>query len=295
MIDAGRTRRERNAEIIDLNLERASRSQDLETRLFAQFEKDQRAKDRPLEALLVSRARRRSLEAKRLRKRYREQRDDVLTRKRAEAALARAWLAQRHAPESETLCKRHESERRELEDRQGAFFSRFVSMLDITGGTRRRRDADRRALRKRQREERRALSQRIKQARETHKKAVEARYAVQLGEVAQQRGKALQSLTERHTREEIEEDQALQQREAEREQARSTVQQQITSWKQAQKGREAKPQKTASQLGKEWDHQIYGRQPRDHGGMDEAMRQQLEQVCAQEGKRGGDLNRGYER
>jgi hypothetical protein len=240
MIDAGRSRRERNGEIIDLNLERAARSQDFETRLFAQFEKDQRAKDRPLEALFVSRARRRSLEAKRLRARFRERRDDVRSRERAEAALARAWLAQRHAPEVENLRKRHVTERDELARQHGAFFSRFVSILDITGGTRRRRDADRKALRRRQRAERLALAERIRQARETHRKAVEARYAVQLAEVAQARGKALQSLTERHRREEAEEDKALQQREAEREQARQEVEARLAEWKRGLKAAAAR-------------------------------------------------------
>lgn len=52
-IDNGRTRREFNVHIIDLNLERAARSRNPETAVWAQFEKDERAKDRALEEQLA--------------------------------------------------------------------------------------------------------------------------------------------------------------------------------------------------------------------------------------------------
>ena len=72
MIDAGRTRRERNAEIIDLNLERAARSEHFETRVLAQFERDQRALDRPVENQVMANERRRTLAERRMRRHYAE-------------------------------------------------------------------------------------------------------------------------------------------------------------------------------------------------------------------------------
>ena len=69
---------------------------------------------------------------------------------------------------------------------------------------------------------------------------MEARYAVQLGEVAQARGKALQSLTERHRAEEAEEDLALQQREAERERGRQEVEARLAEWKRSLKAAAAR-------------------------------------------------------
>jgi hypothetical protein len=58
LIDAGRTRRERIAEIADLNIERAARSPDFQTRAMAQFEREQRTKDRVTEAEITAAARR---------------------------------------------------------------------------------------------------------------------------------------------------------------------------------------------------------------------------------------------
>ncbi|MEM1363955.1 MAG: MobA/MobL family protein, partial [Pseudomonadota bacterium] len=48
MIDAGRTRRERVAEIIDFNLAKQARSEHFETRVMAQFEQEQRSVERVL-------------------------------------------------------------------------------------------------------------------------------------------------------------------------------------------------------------------------------------------------------
>jgi MobA/MobL family len=101
MIDAGRTRLERNAEIIDLNLEKAARSPDFETRLWAQFERDQRASDRPIEAQRVTAARRRTLEERRLRSRFKAQLREARDRRHADSALVRAWTNQRLAPEND--------------------------------------------------------------------------------------------------------------------------------------------------------------------------------------------------
>jgi hypothetical protein len=98
-IDAGRTRRERNAEIVDLNLERAARSPQFETRVWAQFEREQRAKDCPVEDRLRAAARRRTLEERRIRRAAASQARGIRARRDAEARLARDWIRQRYQPE----------------------------------------------------------------------------------------------------------------------------------------------------------------------------------------------------
>ena len=63
-IDKGRTRREFNAHIIDLNLEKASRSKNPATALWAMFEKEQAALDAALEKRLGTERRQRTGEAR---------------------------------------------------------------------------------------------------------------------------------------------------------------------------------------------------------------------------------------
>ena len=135
MIDAGRTRLERNAEIIDLNLEKAARSPDFETRLWAQFERDQRASDRPIEAQRVTAARRRTLEERRLRSRFKAQLREVRDRRHAETALVRAWTNQRLAPEIASLKACQDGERADLQRQQNRLTARFMAAIDFTGRT----------------------------------------------------------------------------------------------------------------------------------------------------------------
>ncbi len=303
LIDAGRTRRERNAEIIDLNIERAARSENFETRVWAQFEREQRAQDRVLEGAVISAARQRTTELRRVKQGFAARRAELRARRNAEGRLARDWIRQRYAPDAANLRKRHDGERAALSRQQQRVLSRLAALFDITGRTKKTRAEERQALAERHRQERRAFAQTVRDARAAQAEAVTARYQPEKIEIAQARTQALTRLAERHSEALVREDRQRQAREAEREQARNTVQQQITTWKQARKGREAEQAKAASQLGKEWDRQIDDRQPRDHGGMDEATRQRLEQVREkrrrereQRGKdKGRDRDRGYER
>lgn len=111
MIDAGRTRRERNAEIVDINLEREARSKDFETRVIAQFERDQRVKDRLVDMQVIAANRRRTLEERRIKRHFAKDEQDMRARRDADNRLARDWLKQRHAPEVHSLRRRHAEER----------------------------------------------------------------------------------------------------------------------------------------------------------------------------------------
>lgn len=246
MIDAGRTRRERNAEIIDLNLERAARSPDFETRVQAAFEREQRGQDRLLESRLVAGARRRTLEERRIRRARAAEAREIRARRQAEQRFTRDWLRQRHAPEAKALKARHEAERAALAKDQGRLLPRFFAVIDFTGRTRRSRDAARLALAGRHKAERQALAGRIRSDRDVQREAVDARYRPELDELARLRAQQLETLQERHRAEQREEDRLLQAREAEREQARETLREQIDAWKRAQRERNREGGSTAA-------------------------------------------------
>ncbi|MFG6554965.1 MobA/MobL family protein [Sulfitobacter sp. 1A16808] len=278
LIDAGRTRRERNAEIIDLNLERAVRSPHFETRVWAQFERDQRAKDRPVETQLMAAARRRTLEERRIRRAVAAQVQDVRVRRDAEARLSRDWIKQRFLPETLTLRQRHAEERSDLNNQQRKLFGRFFAAVDFTGRTRAKREATRMALSARHKTERQALAAQIKDQRSAQLEAVKARYQPELEELTRTRQQRLTSLSERHEAEMQAEDTLLQARIIEREQDRRAVEQQITAWKRSQQERDTLHEKTGSDLAPEWDRQIDGGRARDHSGMDARTRKRLEQA-----------------
>ena len=70
-IDEGRTRKERHAEIVDLNIEKAARSPDFRTRETAKMQREQRALDRDLEKGLIREAQARSREYRQQQAAYR--------------------------------------------------------------------------------------------------------------------------------------------------------------------------------------------------------------------------------
>ncbi len=235
MIDAGRTRKERQAEIIDMNLERAVRSPDFETREWAVFEKQQRAADRVLDAELTAQARRRTLEERRLRSRFREEgaairqaRDtDYQARMqahRAEHGAATRIMRDRHAEEQTALAKRH-----------GQFWSRALEAVDITGRTRRRKSGEKRDLEAAQRDERRKVGQQARAQRQAIRDDLTGLYAPQAQDWRQRRGEALSELRTRHLHQEALADQKRQHREAEREQGRQHVAQAIQDMKRRTK------------------------------------------------------------
>lgn len=235
MIDAGRTRRERNAEIIDFNLEKAARSPDTETRIWAKFEREQRAKDRPVEAQVVASARRRTLEERRLRGGFKARLKEARARRNAEAALSRAWTNQRLAPEIATLETRQADEQLRMRQQQGRLFTRFIAAIDVTGKTRRKHKTALQVLEQRHRQERRELAAQIREARAVQAEAVRARYQPEIEDTKLKRRQGVAALKERHRDERKREEGTLQAREAEREQDRASLQQQLDAWKKAQR------------------------------------------------------------
>jgi len=234
-IDAGRTRREYSAGIVDLNLERAARSQHFETRVWAQLERDQRQKDKPVERAIAEAARRRTVEERALRRDYAARLAEIRNRQRADARLRNQWLKQRHTREREAMSSRQHAEKADLRRQQSRPMVRFLAALDVTGRTRGKREAARKALAHKHMRERRELTARLCQERADETEAVKARYRPERERLIRDRDEAMLGLRERHAVERDTEDFQLQERAREREQARQVVQQQIADWKRIQK------------------------------------------------------------
>jgi len=269
MIDAGRTRRERNAEIIDLNLERAARSEHFETRVLAQFERDQRALDRPVENKVTANERRRTLAERRMRRRYADDETRIRGERDAEARFAKEWLKQRYVPDSQTIKARHTKQRAEIERRQSGLFGRFLAAVDFTGRTKAKREEERQALSQDQQRERTALAQEIRAVREAHLQAVKDRYRHQLVDVDRVRKRSVSILKQQQEAERVKDDALLQQRAVEREQANRAVMQQIQDWKRAQA--EQKRQRSHGAAAKTVQQQVQPEQvqtPRTKAGQD---------------------------
>lgn len=168
MIDAGRTRKERHAEIIDLNLERDARSPDLATRARAQLRREQIALDRNLERQLIVETRRFTIEERRIRARFAESeagvRAEIEEKDRAQTgALAEELRAARPALKLKQLAERaqvtmkHAQEREALAKEQRHWVAWLKRIVDFTGNARREAAQARSALVAAHRDERARL------------------------------------------------------------------------------------------------------------------------------------------
>ena len=175
LIDAGRTRRERNAEIIDLNLERDARSADFATRERAKFVRAEIQRDRVLESRLIEEARRRTEKERRALAGHRAEIDAARKEWREEQSFTRARLASEARKAREAMRLRQDAATASVKEKQSKLISRMLRMLDITGGTRRKHAAEKEALRRRQLEERHALRIELKETRQKQIEAIDAR------------------------------------------------------------------------------------------------------------------------
>ncbi|HEV7228597.1 MobA/MobL family protein [Brevundimonas sp.] len=232
-IDQGRTRRERNAEIIDLNLERQARSPDLETRVWAQFERGQNQLDRRLESQLADQARGRTREERALMAGFRTKLRSLSDERRADylARVGEHRLAL--APRVLEMRQRQGRERIALHLDQSSFWSKLCRAVDVTGGTRRRHQATRRALVTEHREERDVLARVSRASWIALKQAVRQRYAPAEEQLLLQRKGALSALREMHSRAEAMAEGKRQIREAHRERDRTRTADVIRKLKQS--------------------------------------------------------------
>ena len=236
MIDGGRTRNERNAEIIDLNLERAARSPDFETRTWAQFEKVRVREDRELAKWIAVRARRRTLEQRRIRAEFHAKDLEVRTAAKAEQLAALESVRSNYRPRIAELRTRQADERKAQKKDHDRLLKRAWAF--VSPKARNRRDDERRMLIDRHGQERSALLAEYRQARTIQTDAVKARYQPLQDDVRQQRRKRYSDAADRFNEQIREEDNRLQSREAEREAGRRTLNMRLRQLKdRQQKGR----------------------------------------------------------
>jgi hypothetical protein len=222
-IDQGRTRKDRNAEIIDINLERAARSPDFETRQWAAFERDQIKLDRQLEKELAAQARKRTQEQRALKAMFRRQAKAMrIERLRTYGDGVRSLRDAARARVT-ALRERQFAERHALQKKQSTLWARASRILDMTGGTRRKQEAIRRVLVATHRGERSRLARDTRAGLLAWREAVALRFAPQVEDLQVQRAKAIAGQREMHKRGEAMADAKRQLREQAREKERQQL------------------------------------------------------------------------
>lgn len=229
-IDKGRTRREFNAHVVDLNLERAARSGNPITAAWAAFEKDQLAKDRALERRLARERRQRTAEIRDTANRYNAEIRRLRKEARLKVRAARRDAQDHFMPLRYALRDRQRREREELKARQGRLYARLMAAIDITGTTRRRQEEARKTLSAAHAEQRQALSERHREMQRSKVAAVKDRYEGEIEAAHSRRIRHLSALHDKHGSAERFADYDRQQREIDREESRLVTERKIQEW-----------------------------------------------------------------
>jgi hypothetical protein len=231
-IDQGRTRKDRNAEIIDMNLERAARSPDHETRTWARFEREQIKLDRKLESDLAVLSRRRTMEQRQLRASFRVQATELRQRRDDERHAGHAIHRENLSGCVRALRDRQAQERAALARKQESLWGRFSRVADVTGSTRRRQSEVRRTQIATHKIERSDLARRSRQDWTAFGDALGGKFAPQEDALAEQRREALATMRIMHMRGEAQADAKRQLREQAREAERQQVAASLTGMMQ---------------------------------------------------------------
>ena len=117
----------------------------------------------------------------------------------------------------QALTGRHRAERQGLAREQGKFSATFLRLVDITGRTRARQEADRTAMQARQKAERARLVDSHRSLRRERQEALRSRARIIQAEILARHRPGLEEMRERHRQAEIMADRERQARAAERE------------------------------------------------------------------------------
>jgi len=219
-IDQGRTRAERNAEIEDINLERAIRSPNFETRARAKWEKSERRLDRDLERKLIEAERIRTIERRSLRGQFRAKFEDLRQRQIDELAQARIHVDQIHIPVAKAMRQVQAAERLELRARSSSIWQRLILAIDFTGTARGRRETARRVLSAKHKAERQIVIVNRKAALQHEVELSRSTFVPLRRDLIQARDRAQNEIRARHAEARKTADAARQEREAQRERGR---------------------------------------------------------------------------
>lgn len=231
LIDKGKTRREFNAQIVDLNLERAARSDNPERAAWAAFEKDQLAKDRVLEERLAKERRTRTAQLRNIGNLYKGEAVKIRAGFRLNQRAVRLEIKSRFARLRDDMRDRHRREREALKTRQGKFYRRLLKTIDFTGTTKRGQKEARKALSETHRKQRQALSEKYLDVQQARFQAIRQRHDKQRTRLDDKRTKHLTELQDSHKSADRSADRERQLREVDREQARKITKRKIRDWK----------------------------------------------------------------
>lgn len=238
-IDAGRLRREFNAEIIDLNLARAARAGNPVAAAWAEFEKEQFARDSRLEEQLVAASRQRMNERRSVSRHYTEERDRLRTEARFEARRVTAAIQAKFQDRRQVLRLRQKQERDALRDKHAGLRARLGRRLSRT--VKERQAAERQRQIDRHSAERSRLAREYKRERETAIAAIKARYGPEITRVRRQRTDHLAQLRKEHREAQKRDDALRQEREAEREYARQQLEEKIKTMRAGERDQDRAP------------------------------------------------------
>lgn len=246
-IDKGRTRREFNAYIIDLNLERAARSDNPASAAWAQFERGQFELDRKLEGRLVDEQRKRTEEYRKASAFFEARHKGIAAEWKLKRRTAVKSVQDKLRPKRDVLRQRQHRERQSLKGKQSRLRARILALIDITGTTRRKQEAARKELSRTHKIQRHEFREKYLSVKDGVLCRMRDRFKPQIDKIKTKRSEQLKSINSAHKKSERQTDIVRQHRETEREQFRRITEKKIANWL-----RERKLQSKAAKAGAEW-------------------------------------------
>jgi len=193
-IDNGKTRPEHNAAIIDLNLEKKIRSQDISTRMRGLFEKEQREKEQRLVREHKTIITHQEAAEKDIRRAYRHSLTQLAEERKDFVEQRQEQTRRRHVQQLDTMREQHSQEQEKLEQSQKRFISRVRVFIDFTGKEKeKQKHAIQEALKRQDEQKREQSKEHLKELNAARETALNA-YSQKITDTLQAREQALQRL-----------------------------------------------------------------------------------------------------
>ena len=212
--------------------------------MWAQFEKDEAAKDSALEKRLRGEQRQRTAEARNASLLYQSRIKQLSAERNLKLRATARRVQERFTPQREALRARHQRERQALKDKQSRLRSRIFALLDITGITRRRQEQARKLLAAEHKQQRAEFSRHYQDTKKQAAQFVRVRYKAEIEVQRVKRKRHVDLLRERYVQAENFADIDRQKRESEREQMRQVTQRKLDAWQKEQREEKGQTGKT---------------------------------------------------
>ena len=234
-IDQGRTRREFNAHILDINLAKAAQGRDPVTVLWAQYEREQHKLDQALENRLAEEKHKRTEELRLTSLSYQTKIKTLRAERNLKTRAALRKLKDKHDQQRQVIRARHHKDKLALKDKQSRLHIQIFAWLDFTGITRKKMEAARKRLSKKHRQERRAFQEQVEERRRLVEEGIKATYKAKIDRCQAQRLEHLSQLKNHHDQLENFADHERQKREAEHEHMREITERKVQDWKKRER------------------------------------------------------------